>query len=224
MANLSTFQDNFNDNSIDTAKWNESEGNTTVDEVNKQLEFTLAVDPNTGYASLESDNSYNLTGNQGYIEVIQLPASGGNSESYFTLFVDSNNNIEWFSAWGWLYANYKVSGSTTWLGEIEYSAGTTDWLRIRESGGTTYWDYSGDGISWTNLTSVSNPITVTALYTAITAGNWEVEAVPGYFKVDNFNVRGPMGVKTVNDVTLSSNIKTINGVALVSVNTLMDAS
>ena len=59
------------------------------------------------------------------------------------------------------------------------------YLRIRESGGNTYWDYSANGIGWTNLTSASNPITVTALYV-----QWGIYADEDNYTltVDDFNI------------------------------------
>jgi len=226
MAKFDTFGDKFNDNVIDGAKWDPWGTNSSVGEANQQLEITLAVDPLTGYAGIASDNTYDLTASYVLIELKSLPSSGGNSESSFEVYVDSGNKISWFSAWGWLYANYTVSDSTTWHGEIAYNASTTKWLRIREASSTTYWDYSANGTSWTNLTSVSNPITVTALQIEIAAGNWEAEAAPGYFKLDNFNpdaVAGPAGVKKINELAIDS-VKTINELAIGSVKTINNSA
>jgi hypothetical protein len=197
----STLVDDFNDNSINTSKWDEYEGNATVAETNQQLEITLYSGAGSNYAGIISDATYNLTGSYIYIELKELPASGGNAEAFFQTYIDANNKIFWYSAWGWLYAHYKVGGDLTWYGEIAYNPSTTKWLRIREASGTTYWDYSADGISWTNLTSMANPIAVTGLKVEISAGTWEMEASPGYFKVDNLNTTGltflPVGRKTL---------------------------
>jgi hypothetical protein len=40
-------------------------------------------------------------------------------------------------------------------------------LRIREDSGTVYWDYSFDGVNWTNALSISDPFALTSLYVDI---------------------------------------------------------
>ena len=220
MAKTETFQDGFNFGAIDAVKWGTYDSDTTLAVVDNQLKFDLASGSVvTGYAGAESIDSLDLTGSYMYTEIIELPSSGGNSESYFTAFLDASNYFEWYSAWGYLYANYMVGGGDiVWYGEIINSAATR-WLRIREEAGTSYWDYSADGFSWTNLTSISNLFTITSINIVYTAGNWETEVAPGNLIVDNFNCKGFMGIKTYGGADVNE-IKTINGIPVTDIKTI----
>jgi hypothetical protein len=86
-----------------------------------------------------------------------------------------------------LRAYKKVAGVATQIASTAYVADNHRFLRIREASGTTYWDYSADGITWTNLTSQANPITMTALEVAIEAGTYASEASDTSAKFDDFN-------------------------------------
>lgn len=57
-----------------------------------------------------------------------------------------------------------------------------DWYRIRESGGTLFWDYRSDGGSWTNAYSEANSITITNLTVGILG-----PTNAGTSHLDNFN-------------------------------------
>jgi hypothetical protein len=46
------------------------------------------------------------------------------------------------------------------------------WLRLRESGGTLFFDYSADGTNWTSLTSVADPFTLTSFNAVIQQGSY----------------------------------------------------
>jgi hypothetical protein len=81
-----------------------------------------------------------------------------------------------------------VSGTPTNLASISFDSVNHKWFRIRESGGTTYWDTSVDGLTWTNRHSVANPIAVTALMLEVLIGTWQVEGSTTSAKFDNLNI------------------------------------
>lgn len=80
--------------------------------------------------------------------------------------LNANNYVWWGMATSaQLFVGYTVAGVTTFpAATLTYSASTHRWLRIRESGGTTYWEYSSSSsfpLTWTTYYSVANPIAVT---------------------------------------------------------------
>jgi hypothetical protein len=74
------------------------------------------------------------------------------------------------------------------LANIVYNSTTQRWVQIRENGGTTYWEYSSDGQTWTTLHSAANPIPVTSIEVEISAGVYEDEGATTICVVDNFNI------------------------------------
>lgn len=76
--------------------------------------------------------------------------SGGNSLGWH---VDNSGNLD---------AQDSVNGATR-VHNAPIPSATYRFLRVRESGGTTYWDYSADGATWTNALNESNPFSVTGM-------------------------------------------------------------
>lgn len=208
---VSLLTDNFNDNSRDTAKWNV--GNPfalnatgiTVAETSGQLRVTpdTLTDVYSGYLSA---SSHSLTGSSAYVKLVQ-PLSGGSTESIFSLNSDSSNCVMWYEAAGTLRATQKVANGNTHRYTIAYSSSTHAWLRIRESGGTTYWDTAPSTASdppqesdWVNRASIANPITLTALTVYVGGGCYSPNTVtPGTVIWDGFNTASTAGVNA--DVT-----------------------
>lgn len=160
MAAISTLVDNFNDNSFDTGLWTRSSA-TNIKEQNQRIEHS-----GTASAYLVSATTYDTTSSN-----IQFKLTFTTGLSYAvgltTAAVPDLNTdaVRWIIAGTLLRAQYYNGGSGATVGaDLTYSSTTHAYLRIRESSGTTYWDYSSDGINWTNHTSVANPITLTAIY------------------------------------------------------------
>jgi hypothetical protein len=159
-ASFSTLTDNFNDNSIDTAKWGTDTDGGSISEVNQEIEIS-----SNGEFSSQS-NSYDLTGEQVTLKIIDTGTISSTGYQ-FDFAVNINwsyiNSLHWEIWKGKLYAIYIVAGDETDILVGNYSLTAHKYLQIRESSGTIYWDYSSDGITWTNGASVATPITITAL-------------------------------------------------------------
>lgn len=187
MALFETITDNFDDNSIDTGKWTTYGSNVSETSQQLQVTTTLAGD----YAGVQTLATYDLTGSSVRVQLIDAGnQSLASLEVYPGLLqIDSNNYVTWLVAGGNIAAYKKVAGVATSLYSAAYSSSTHQWFRIRESGGTTYWD-TYDGSTWTNRHSATNPITVTALYADLQVGTWAAELSTTTVKFDNFNL-GP---------------------------------
>jgi hypothetical protein len=181
-ASISTLTDNFNDNSIDAAKWN----NSGSAEANNELELTTTLAPCDIY--IYSVDSYDLTGSQATIKVIDA----GN-QSLFSLQVfpieiyknDFSDSVQWCIRQGNIYA---LQTASTVLASATYVDATYKYLKIREAGGTTYFDYSADGITWTNFYSFANPFVVTSILALIEASTFNIELSTTTAKVEDFNI------------------------------------
>lgn len=188
-AAISTLTDNFNDNSIDAAKWETYIEQGSISEINNQIEITTGT--GGGITELVSVNDYDATGSSATIKVIDA----GNQilDTYYfyplALIIWSGNfdMVLWdIDKTKGIAAFKRISGSYTQIGSADtYDADKYRYLKIRESGGTTYWDYSSDGINWTNFTSVANPITMTTIRPTVVTINTTTSTIA---KVDDFNI------------------------------------
>lgn len=108
-----------------------------------------------GSDQLISVASYNLTASSAYVEVpvagagfsFQVQDAGFSRGGGFTY--DGISTLYLISA----------DGTTLFDSSITYNATTHRWLRLRESGGTIFWEASTTGSSWSTLNSVAYPST-----------------------------------------------------------------
>jgi hypothetical protein len=186
-AKADTLTDNFA--TQDNAKWTYSAGASVV---SGQLNIT--ADANFYY--IVSGSKYDLIGSSVVVEVPQA-ANGGANPGYTWLRVGtdllgSNDNLlSLHAAFGVLRAQ-RVQGNVETLVQTDaYNATTHRWLRIRESAGSIYWDYSADGLSWTNYRTDTTTILLGSLDIMLRGG-----ADSGSYtaQFDNFNVAPTVSV------------------------------
>jgi hypothetical protein len=180
----STLTDDFNDDSIDTTKWNEVEIVSGVaTETGTQVSCALAASANT-QAGLISLEQFNLVSSSIAVSVTDYGAASATKQLYLRAKIDVNNSImvNWLGT-GSLRAYQQISSSLTAIASTTITP--TD-FRLRESSGTTYWEYSTDNQdSWNILHSVANPIPVVAVY--LEFGAYDSVGVAATIKFDNFN-------------------------------------
>ncbi len=208
-----TLTDDFNDNSIDAAKWLVTGPGTPTNQVkeqNQQIELTTDGVTND-YYTLQSQNTYDLTGSYTMVKVVDSgnppvneapnPLVLSNVAGTDKLFYSITNGLQ-------LQAYKVVGGVQTQVGSNTAFGAGQKWLRIREAGGTIFWDYSPDGITWTNDESVATPITITALTQNIQTGQFGV-GLGSTSKFDDFNIVETNNPRmTVNNaVKINSSIK-----------------
>lgn len=205
---MSTLSDNFDTNVLDTTKWGTQLDNGSVTLVNTNQEIEITTTANTGYGRLLSNNFFNMNGSSAFGKLVD---AGNQALSLDAIPLDisdtaGSNGFLWQIETNKLFAIYTLGGTQhTVLGSGTYTAGTHVWFRIRESGGTIFWDYAtiGDGTDWTNYTSL-----------AVTTFTYGLNQMTGGFlgglfvsstattKYDNFNVSPtPPVVGTINFIT-----------------------
>ncbi|HSJ76070.1 MAG TPA: hypothetical protein VK899_07815, partial [Gemmatimonadales bacterium] len=207
MAKISTFVDNFNDNSIDTTKWtpfgNPAPLSERVREVNGRLELTPRSGGTGQYSGIESSTTYDLTDSSAHVELVQTLRADNDAVVIFVASADSNNSVYFLVSGGFLRCYQKVAGVRTRL-KLPYDPAAHRWLRLRESAGTTFWEASPDGCTWAVLQSKPNPIVLTAVEIELQVGLDSAVPAPGMAVFDNFNVIETSRSRRVNERRLSA--------------------
>lgn len=194
MAQMKTLQDDFHSSSLDDSKWALIDASSTrVSITNKRLEVTSYTVANT-YDGIYSVNYYDLTASCAYVQVLNAGSQSiATLQSFIRVNVDASNALIFWIGNGTIYAQKQVAGTYTSFYSKSYDSSIHKWLKIRELGGTIYWDYSTDGKTWINFTSLANPFAVTSMYAVISAGVYSTESVTTKVVFDNFNVPGTTG-------------------------------
>ena len=188
---IATLRDDFADNS-QAAAWSESyvTGSATKAESGGQAVFTLPnLTGGTHEAAYKSAATYDLTGDGAYINIGTMVATGVAATAFFDLVKDSSNYYRWRQVSNAITARKVVAGVETQLFTATWNATTYKYLRIRESGGTVYFDSSSNGTSWTNraTSTLSGDFAITDLAIAFGASCGNV-ASPGSFRLDDYNL------------------------------------
>lgn len=134
--------------------------------------------------------TYDLTGSSMQVRLIDAGNQALTSLEVFPVLAQLNasNQLFWYVNQGTIAAYKRIAGVNTQIASATYVSSTFQYLRIRESSGTIYWDYSSDGVTWTNLTSLAAPFVITSLFQEIDIGNFNVEASATTCLFDDYNV------------------------------------
>jgi hypothetical protein len=202
MPKAHTLVDTFNDNSIDPALWSAYGGTR---EVNQRIEIRVPGSASgSNYAGALTVATYDLTGSEIRVELVQPFSARIAGEAYLQASASAGNVVAVTVSEGKLIAVQGVGGTFTHLATERYEPARHRWLRLRERGGTTYWETSPDGCEWELLHSKANPVTLTAVTLDIGAGTWQGTAAPGVVVFDNFNVRDTSRARRVEERRLSA--------------------
>lgn len=193
-ALVSTISDTFDDNLIDSTKWNSYTASSgAVAETGQQMQTTLAASTNGSWAGIHSVHQFDLTGSSIFMQIVS--ATTGNSWLDLTLSNEPLPTVDNFIAIGInvgtqrLEAVKEVAGSDTTLADIAYDPAVHKWVRLRESGGTVYWDWATDpNGTWTNLYSTTPPVPITNVYVVCDDYEYDGASTPNAHKFDNLNV------------------------------------
>jgi hypothetical protein len=188
-APIATLKDNFTDNLIANAWAPVAVGSATYSEASGRATITLPSSVAGSHeAAYVSTSQYDLTGGNCYININGMVATGVAATAYFDLRLDNNNYLRWRQISNTITARKVVAGVDTQLYTATWSATTYKYLRIRESGGTVFFDSSTDGSTWTNRASIVGlPFAVTDLkiWMGALCGNI---AAPGLLTVEDINL------------------------------------
>lgn len=198
------FSDDFNDNSLDTAKWNPndlfsglSDLNVPITETSQHVEIGPLLQNTSGshYRGLRSVNTFNFTGGSASVELVQAASSSTAGDAMFTVGYSVEGYYRMYVSAGVLHGQKKLNGVKTDLFSVSYDSAVHRFLRIRHDSATgnvvleTALGSGGTPGTWvqryTEPWDVSIPLTPTTL--ELKAGTWQSEAnAAGTVIFDNF--------------------------------------
>lgn len=182
--------DDFNDNTVNTTKWPNSFG--TYSETGGRAR----VQVNTGYNAYSSAKAYKFQNSRFVLQAFPPTMNDGASEAWAQVLLKSNvagtdlgfeltisnGNLVCFNRTGYF------DGSAAYF---TYNATNHAWLRLRETGGQTYWDASPDGHTWTNLRTTTSPAWVADGDIEIQLIAHRADGTTNNVEFDNVNVLPP---------------------------------
>lgn len=169
MALLGSLVDNFRSASLDTAKWNAVNAAAAYG-FQAGGRYTFIVEAGgTGDTSLVSDAAYNLTGSHLHMHLIEAGEQEAGLETYPIILTENpanTNDALLIVVSNGLVGLYEfVGGVGTLLATPAYNSTTMQWFRIREAGGTVFFESAPAAQGpWTSLASVAPTVDITALY------------------------------------------------------------
>ena len=214
--------DNFNDNSLDTAKWDSSNlfsgfthTSVGIAETSQRLEIGPLLQNVSGsaYRGVRTVNTYNFTDAYSFVELVQAAASNTAGDSMFTIGSDTNNYYRLYVSAGTLFGQKKIAGTKTTLFSITYDSTNHRFLRIRHDANTgnvtldTAPGSSGVPGTWTQRYSETwnSSVSKTAMIFEVKGGTSQVEAnAPGTVIFDNFEVASNVPAPTVTSISPTS--------------------
>ncbi|WP_435246355.1 hypothetical protein [Streptomyces sp. NRRL F-5630] len=153
--------DNFNDPEIGPA-WGDSYGGV----VQTGGRARIPCLPQT-YAGYQTANAWTLAGSAVYVRLVTRPAASSATEAYAAFQVKSTvEGVSVGFTYNALTAKLRLFSNTDYWDdaatELAYSATDHAWLRLRETGGTVFWETAPDGAAWTTRRTLATPAWIAA--------------------------------------------------------------
>jgi glucose/arabinose dehydrogenase/chitodextrinase len=183
--------------SPDSTRWNTTGPSQVSLNTFHQLQIKSTL--SSGSYGVSSAAKYDLTGAEAMTQVV---GAGNQSLSSFTampvvLTKDGSNQLSWQISGGNIIAKQTVAGTVTTLASAPYSPSMHKYLRIRETGGSIFWEYSTNTTSWTSLTSLSSlPFDVSQLTVEQKAATTQTEATTTSALFDDIVLGAPASSQT----------------------------
>jgi hypothetical protein len=191
---LATLRDDFSGTTIDTTKWALEGAAGSVTEGSGVLTMQVTAT----YTAVGAIAPWQLTGSSVVVQITPPPINASNSQQAgISLQIAQGSDAS-----GSIGVN--IGGSANNLTPFYYDTsgiahfqtqaslpGSPCWVRIRESGGTTFWDSSPDGVAWTNWFSMANPVATASVYPQLWAGHFSTGA-DSTAVFDKFNLPPPI--------------------------------
>lgn len=163
----------------------------TLRETTSALEVVFGTSVSDGnYAGYKSVVAPPSEGLCGSVHVLQV--AGSNGLTFFKLLSQGTDvqQVELAVYQGFLSARTHLDKQVAVLFSIPFDISAHGWWRLRQQGGTTYWDVSGDGVSYTLLASTTF-ITDPTLKFEVGAGSYGSSSNAGLAAFDDALLTGP---------------------------------
>lgn len=192
MAKFQTLQDNFNTNTRDSSKWNQfASGSTSISQNNGLLLIAMPTNANSSsYAFYDSVNAFSLVDSYAYVQIVQIYNTSTTADMVYRIELDATRWIRWVIEENIIYAQYRNGGGQTTLYSVAFSYTTHRYIRLRETGGTVYWETSPDAITWTTRATLATPTFVSSndLYLYLEGSCYENVTNAGTCAFDDLNI------------------------------------
>lgn len=180
-------RDDFDDNSFDTSSWSRT-NSTNIVETNGELQLTTNL--GIGYFNATRIDTVDLTNK---IVSIKLVSTTSLSKDYYEsypleLTLDSDNKLLILLGYSALICIKREGGNNTEVFNGTYNSTNHKYLRIREGGGTIYFDYSADGDNWSSFGNTTVGYNINNLVVSITVGHWDTETEVSKMVIDDFTI------------------------------------
>lgn len=193
MPGFGMLRDNFDDGVLDPVVWSQSYGDPV------EAGGRLRVPCTTGYAGARTASSYTLAWSQIAARVYP-PAPGGAATAACSLLVltDTGGTDAGFlidpaqGAMGlYLRVGYADGGALF----PAYDPVAHAWLRLREGGGSLYWEASANGTAWTVLRTAASPGWAAAANLSLLFEAHRDAGTPDHAELDSLNIVRPGGLR-----------------------------
>jgi hypothetical protein len=216
----STLADDFDDNSIDTAKWNIGSLKTnsdtvgvTVSETNSRVECTPPGTSGRHYGGYVSASIFDFTNSSIFCKIAPSGAYSGSQEFYLAVGPDADNTYLALFDGGIIRLRQHLAGVESNVGTtFSYSSSTHAWMRLRSDATTVYIDTAPDSASnppisgdWTNQISAARDSGINLAKSRVGFGVGSYAGVTGttvYF--DGFNTTATVAQIIISDLVVGS--------------------
>jgi len=123
------------------------------------------------YCGVDSNATYDLRGHSVAVEVVAAPVLD-NFEAYLDLFSSGGQQLLLIRDPSGVTVQVRNGGQLLTNRTVSVALSAQRYWRIRETGGTIYWETSPDGTTWTIRHSTATSIDVSALLVELAAGHY----------------------------------------------------
>lgn len=199
--------DDFNDNSLNLAKWQLNnlfsgftDATVPTNETGQRLQIGPLFSGQAGshYNGIRSASAFNFTGAYSYVELVQGPAVATKADAMFTIGIDAHNYYRIYVEEGIFICQARIAGSKRNVFTAAYNPAVHRYWRIRHDAASgnvvfeTASDSGGVPGTWTVRASEAwntSAVPLGALLIELKAGTWQVESTaPGVVIFDNFRL------------------------------------
>lgn len=186
LPKIATLTDDFATSLDKVTKWPASNAATVWDASGRAKIPCTNAYPNLATSGA---GTYDLTGSSVYAKITPPVVGAGSRETFLQVLRGGGNTdrVTIYASGTSISARAVVNNVTVGQApDVTYNATAHAWWRIRESGGSIYFDGSPDGTTWTNLWSTAIPFPITQVWLNFVSGYWGTESAADTF-VDNVN-------------------------------------
>ncbi|MFE1329757.1 hypothetical protein [Streptomyces microflavus] len=188
MPLVGTLQDNFNDNTVDTAvRWPRSYGSISETGGRARVPCT------TGYAAYASARAYTLGNSYFGCRLYPAAAGGAATEAWSQVLITTSTGgtdavIEVNAATGVLAMAVRAGYSDAGYATIPYDPVAHAWVRIRAAAGQLMWETSPTGVAWTVRRTATAPGWVATHALGVQLIAHRDSGTADFAEYDNFNL------------------------------------